>query len=148
VCRLKHVEQLRNIGIVNYATRFYPVGSFYEILTLGSFSRMYSMTQGSKNINFIYYYYYFIFGSMQLSILFYWKDLDYRVLKEGLKRIFRSKERKKEEYGEPFHNAQQLLALYNHAVGHRLNVYRTGGCDKCMQYLNWKLCTEAPASKS
>jgi hypothetical protein len=31
VCRLKHVEQLRNIGIINSTTRLRLVGSFYEI---------------------------------------------------------------------------------------------------------------------
>jgi len=31
VCRLKHVEQLRNIGIINSNTRLHLVGSFYEI---------------------------------------------------------------------------------------------------------------------
>ena len=102
------------------------------------FTHIYSTMQGSENINFTYYYY-FVFGSMQLSILFYWKNLDYRVLKDGIKRNFRSKDCKKQEYGEPFHNAQQLLALYNHAICHRLNVYRTRGCEKCMQYLNRKL---------
>jgi hypothetical protein len=27
----EHVEQLRNIGIINYTTRLHLVGSFYEI---------------------------------------------------------------------------------------------------------------------
>jgi len=27
----KHVEQLRNTGIINYTTQFHLVGSFYEI---------------------------------------------------------------------------------------------------------------------
>jgi hypothetical protein len=31
VCRLKHVEQLRNIKIINFTTRSHLVGSFYEI---------------------------------------------------------------------------------------------------------------------
>jgi hypothetical protein len=31
VCRPKHVEQLRNIGIINSTTRLHLVGSFYEI---------------------------------------------------------------------------------------------------------------------
>jgi len=31
VCRPKHVEKLRNIGIINYITRLHLVGSFYEI---------------------------------------------------------------------------------------------------------------------
>jgi len=30
VCRPKHVEQLRNTGIINSATRLHLVGSFYE----------------------------------------------------------------------------------------------------------------------
>jgi hypothetical protein len=33
VCRPKHVEQLRNIGIINSTTRSHLVGSFYEIQT-------------------------------------------------------------------------------------------------------------------
>jgi hypothetical protein len=31
VCRPKHVEQLRNIGIINSTTRLHLVGYFYEI---------------------------------------------------------------------------------------------------------------------
>jgi len=31
VCRSKHVEQLRNIGIINSTTRSHPVGYFYKI---------------------------------------------------------------------------------------------------------------------
>ena len=31
MCRPKHVEQLRNIGIINSTTRLHLVGSFYEI---------------------------------------------------------------------------------------------------------------------
>ena len=31
MCRPKHVEQLRNIGIINYTTWLHLVGSFYEI---------------------------------------------------------------------------------------------------------------------
>jgi hypothetical protein len=31
VCRPKHVQQLRNIGIINSTTRLHFVGSFYEI---------------------------------------------------------------------------------------------------------------------
>jgi hypothetical protein len=31
VCRPKHVEQLRNIGIINSTTRLHLVGSYYEI---------------------------------------------------------------------------------------------------------------------
>jgi hypothetical protein len=31
VCRPKHVEQLRNIGIINSTTQSHIVGSFYEI---------------------------------------------------------------------------------------------------------------------
>jgi len=31
VCRPKHVQQLRNTGIINSTTRLYLVGSFYEI---------------------------------------------------------------------------------------------------------------------
>jgi len=31
MCRPKHVEQLRNIGIINSAARLDLVGSFYEI---------------------------------------------------------------------------------------------------------------------
>jgi len=34
VCRPKHVEQLRNIGIINSTTRLHFVGSFYEIYKL------------------------------------------------------------------------------------------------------------------
>jgi hypothetical protein len=30
VCRLKHVEQLRNIAIINSTTQLHLVGSFYE----------------------------------------------------------------------------------------------------------------------
>jgi len=35
VCRPKHVEQLRNIGIINSTTRSHLVGSFYEICRCG-----------------------------------------------------------------------------------------------------------------
>ena len=31
MCRPKHVEQLRNIGIINSTTQLHLVGSFYEI---------------------------------------------------------------------------------------------------------------------
>ena len=31
MCRPKHVEQLRNTGIINSTTRLHLVGSFYEI---------------------------------------------------------------------------------------------------------------------
>jgi len=41
VCRSKHVEQLRNIGIINSTTRSHLVGYFYTI---------YSMMHGSVNI--------------------------------------------------------------------------------------------------
>jgi hypothetical protein len=41
VCRSKHVEQLRYIGIINSNTRFHLVGSFYEICI---------MMHGSMNI--------------------------------------------------------------------------------------------------
>jgi len=34
VCRPKHVEQLRNTGIINSTTRSHLVGSFYEIYCL------------------------------------------------------------------------------------------------------------------
>jgi len=44
VCRSKHVEQLRNIGIINSTTRSHIVGFFYEI---------YIMMHGSMNIKFI-----------------------------------------------------------------------------------------------
>jgi len=43
VCRPKHVEQLRNIGIINSITRLHLVGSFYEI---------YITMHGSMNIRF------------------------------------------------------------------------------------------------
>jgi len=42
VCRPKHVEQLRNTGIINSTTRLHLVGSFYEI---------YITMHGSMNIN-------------------------------------------------------------------------------------------------
>ena len=41
---LKHVEQLRNTGIINSTTRLHFVGSFYEI---------YITMHGSMNIKFI-----------------------------------------------------------------------------------------------
>jgi len=44
VCRPKHVEQLRNIGIINSTTRWHLVCSFYEI---------YTTMHGSMNIKFI-----------------------------------------------------------------------------------------------
>jgi len=44
VCRSKHVEQLRNIGIINSTIRSHLVGYFYKI---------YSMMHGSMNIKFI-----------------------------------------------------------------------------------------------
>jgi len=31
VCRPKHVEQLRNTGIINSTTQLHLVGSFYEL---------------------------------------------------------------------------------------------------------------------
>jgi len=43
VCRPKHVEQLRNIGIINYTTQLHLVGYFYEI---------YITMHGSMNITF------------------------------------------------------------------------------------------------
>jgi len=42
VCRPKHVEQLRNTGIINSTTRLHLVGSFYVI---------YITMHGSMNIN-------------------------------------------------------------------------------------------------
>jgi len=45
VCRSKHVEQLRNIGIINATTRSHLVGYFYTI---------YIMMHGSMNIKTIY----------------------------------------------------------------------------------------------
>ena len=42
MCHPKHVEQLRNIGIVNSTTRLHLVGSFYKI---------YITMHGSMNIN-------------------------------------------------------------------------------------------------
>jgi hypothetical protein len=47
VCRPKHVEQLRNIGIINSTTRLHLVGSFYEF---------YITMHGSMNVMFISYY--------------------------------------------------------------------------------------------
>jgi len=41
VCRPKHVEQLRNIGIINSTTQSYNVGYFYKI---------YITMHGSMNI--------------------------------------------------------------------------------------------------
>ena len=41
MCRPKHVEQLRNTGIINSTTRLHLVGSFYEI---------YITMHGSMNI--------------------------------------------------------------------------------------------------
>ena len=41
MCRPKHVEQLRNIGIINSTTRLHLVGSFCE---------MYITMHGSMNI--------------------------------------------------------------------------------------------------
>ena len=43
MCRSKHVEQLRNIGIINSTIRSHLVGYFYKI---------YIMMQGSINIKF------------------------------------------------------------------------------------------------
>jgi len=43
VCRSKHVEQLRNIGIINSTTRSHLVGYFYTICI---------MMHGSMNIKF------------------------------------------------------------------------------------------------
>jgi len=45
VCRSKHVEQLRNTGIINSTTRLHLVGSFYEI---------YTTMHGSMNIKFAF----------------------------------------------------------------------------------------------
>jgi hypothetical protein len=44
VCRLKHVEQLRNIGIISSTKRSHLIDSFYEI---------YIMMHGSMNIKLI-----------------------------------------------------------------------------------------------
>jgi hypothetical protein len=44
VCRSKHVEQLRNIGIINSTTRSHLVGYFYKI---------YIMMHGSVTIKVI-----------------------------------------------------------------------------------------------
>jgi len=44
VCRSKHVEQLRNIGIINSTTRSHLVGYFYTICI---------MMHGSMNISLI-----------------------------------------------------------------------------------------------
>ena len=44
MCRPKHVEQLRNIGILSFTTRLHLVGSFYEI---------YITMHGSINIKFV-----------------------------------------------------------------------------------------------
>jgi len=44
MCRPKHVEQLRNIGIINSTTQLHLVGSFYEI---------YITMHGSMNIKYI-----------------------------------------------------------------------------------------------
>ena len=33
MCRPKHVEQLRNIGIINSTTRLHLVGPFYEVFS-------------------------------------------------------------------------------------------------------------------
>ena len=43
---------------------------------------------------------------MQLSISLDSKNLAYLFLKDGLRRILRSNECKKQEFGEAFHNAQ------------------------------------------
>jgi len=43
VCRPKHVQQLRNTGIINSTTRLHLVGSFYEF---------YITMNGSMNIKF------------------------------------------------------------------------------------------------
>jgi len=43
MCRSKHVEQLRNIGIINSTTRSHLVGYFYKI---------YIMMHGSMNIKY------------------------------------------------------------------------------------------------
>jgi hypothetical protein len=47
VCRSKHVEQLRNIEIINYITRSHFLGYFYTI---------YIMMHGSMNIKFWKFY--------------------------------------------------------------------------------------------
>ena len=39
MCRPKHVEQLRNIGIINSTTRLHLVGSIYEIYRLRIFEK-------------------------------------------------------------------------------------------------------------
>jgi hypothetical protein len=43
VCRFKHIEQLRNIGIINSTTRSHLVGYFYKI---------YIKMHGSMNIKY------------------------------------------------------------------------------------------------
>jgi hypothetical protein len=45
VCHSKHVEQLRNIGIINSTTRSHLFGCFYTI-------KIYIMTHGFMNIMF------------------------------------------------------------------------------------------------
>jgi len=47
VCRSEHVEQLRNIGIINSTTRSHLVGYFYKI---------YIMMRGPMNIMTIFFF--------------------------------------------------------------------------------------------
>jgi len=47
VCRRKHVEQLRNNGIINSTTQSHLVGSFYEIyVTMHGFMNMKFIKEG------------------------------------------------------------------------------------------------------
>ena len=61
VCRPKHVEQLRNIGVINSTTRLHLVGSFYEI---------YITMHGSMNIKRITRFIYSKFFHPACSRLF------------------------------------------------------------------------------
>jgi len=53
VCRPKHVEKLRNIGIINSTTRLHLVGSFYEIY-LSLFSTYFGRGMWFEDVGWIH----------------------------------------------------------------------------------------------
>jgi hypothetical protein len=60
VCRPKHVEQLRNIGIINSTTRLHLFGSFYEF---------YITMHRSMNIKLYYIIYYIYYITLYIRVL-------------------------------------------------------------------------------
>ena len=53
MCRPKHVEQLRNIGIINFPTRSHLVGSFYEIYIINVLQFTLNVRKFKANSEFV-----------------------------------------------------------------------------------------------